>query len=169
MYIHTSEFVSFKRIQYSTSATVRSDLQRPYSHSQLKGVNRTSGSGSVKGSVRLDLIGSIVYRCRSPWRSKMDLGPIRSVQWSVTMHSNGTMPLPLSLPLDAPLDAAADARCVHSLRVFLHSTGFVPVKLGNGSVGGLVNSAVADKWFYSNFNWTFTWERALQTIEVSLK
>ena len=29
-------------------------------------VNRPSGSGSVKGSVRLDLIRSIVYRCRSP-------------------------------------------------------------------------------------------------------
>ena len=48
--------------------------------------------------------------------------------------------------------AAAAARCVRSLRVFLHSTGFVPVKLGNGSVGRLVNSAVSDKWFYSNFN-----------------
>ena len=48
--------------------------------------------------------------------------------------------------------ADADARCVHSLGVFLHSTGFVPVKLGNGSVGRLVSSAVSDKWFYSNFN-----------------
>ena len=141
----------------------------------FKGVNRPSGSGSVKRSVRLDLIGSIAYRCCSPWRSKMDLGPIRSVKCSVTMHSNGTLPLSLPLllpllPLDATLDVAAatdaDARCVHSLRVFLHSTGFVPVKLGNGSVGRLLSSAVSDKWFYSNFNWTFTWERALQTMTL---
>ena len=68
-------------------------------------MNRPSGSVSVKGSVRFNTLG--IW-----WRSKMDLGPIRSVKWSVTMHSNGT--LPLLLPLDAPLDA--DARCVHSLR-----------------------------------------------------
>ena len=68
-------------------------------------MNRPSGSVSVKGSVRFNTLG--IW-----WRSKMDLGPIRSVKWSVTMHSNGT--LPLLLPPDAPLDA--DARCVHSLR-----------------------------------------------------
>ena len=33
--------------------------------------------------------------------------------WSITMHSNGT------LPLDVPLAALVDARCGYALKVFL--------------------------------------------------
>ena len=41
--------------------------------------------------------------------------------WSVTMYSNGTLPLPL--PLDVPLDT----RCVYTLMAHSHCTGSVSI------------------------------------------
>ena len=54
------------------------------------------------------------------WRGTSDLmglGTIWSLHVSVTMHSNGTLPLLLTLPLDAPLDD----RCGYArIRPYMH-------------------------------------------------
>ena len=70
-----------------------------------KSVNTPNVKRSVKMSVRLDLIETITL--------PLMLGNWRAGRfWSITVHSNGT--LPLLLTLDVPLDA----RCGYSLKLF---------------------------------------------------